>query len=107
MSKLLGMKLHFKKLYTDDNPFVERFGTSEQKEDWVKGGQEMVNCQDENALVLITNRLGKIRDEVHSGNEDSTEYRLLFLQKGPQTIEEIRRALGSEISEAVQKLRNL
>lgn len=106
-NNLLGAKLHFKKLYEKDNGFIERFGTTEQKEAWVKGGNNMISCQTENELKSITQQLGKIRDEIHTSNEHDTNYRLYYLQKGSESIEEIRRVLGAEIAEAVSKLRNL
>ena len=36
-NNLLGAKLHFKKLYEKDNGFIERFGTTEQKEFYLPG----------------------------------------------------------------------
>ena len=104
-TNLLGAKLHFKKLYETDNPFIDRFGTNTQKEVWINGGNAMIECKTDNELKQITELLGKIRDEVHSSNEHDVNYRLFYLKHGPQTYDEIKRALGWEIADAVKKLR--
>lgn len=106
-NNLLAKKIHFQKLFEQDTPFIQKFGTESQQEEWNKGEIDMKSAKSHAVLQKITEQLGRIRDVVHTSNENNTDYRLFYLQKGPQTYDEIRRALGKEIADAVHALRNM
>lgn len=100
------LREHYKKLIVQDTIFIDTFGTPEQKVAWNSGKDVLHTANQKKLLVNTGNMMGSIRDEIHTRNLDSTEYRLLFLQHGPHKYEDIKRDLGKDIADTIQKLRD-
>jgi len=102
---LLSKKLYYKKLYDNDFEFVDKFGTPDQKSIWKVGGENIMKATDEKKITKTAELMGKIRDEIHSSHINDHNYRLLYLQKGPETYEQIKATAGKEIADIVKNLR--
>lgn len=98
-------KLYYQRLYEKDAPFVWRYGNPQEIKAWRQSGEEIPKVTTEQSLKNIATRLGKIREDIHSRNENDTGYRLMYLQKGPETVESIREKLGPDIARVVENLR--
>lgn len=105
-NKLADTKLFYQQLLEKDSPFVWRYGNPEEIKKWQKAGEVIPNAVNETVLTNLAQTLGKIRADIHARNEHDTGYRLMYIQKGPQTIEDIRRDMGAEIAQVVQSLRS-
>jgi len=105
MDELSSLKLHYKTIYDKDTPFVTRYGTTDERDIWRQGGNDIVHATDKSTLTRMADVMGKIRADIHGRNENDTGYRLFYLQHGPQTLEDIENNLGSEIATVVKNLR--
>lgn len=105
-NSLANMKLHYKTLFDKDTPFVIQYGTEEEKAQWDRGGDIIIKTMDTKFLKQTALRMGEIRENIHKRNEHDTRYRLLYLQKGPETLQDIEKKLGSDIANVVKNLRN-
>ena len=105
-ASLQNLRKYYEKLLSQDTPFIEIFGNSEQQSNWKRGEIVIHTTTNKALLVGAANSMGSIKDQVHRTNEHRTDYRLFYLQHGPQTYEKLKRDLGQDIADTVQKLRD-
>jgi hypothetical protein len=101
-----NLKLHYENLLKQDSPFIDKFGTPQQKQTWSATSQLLFESKSNDDIMKHALVMGKIRDYIHKKYEDSTVYRIFYLQHGPQTYEQIKSNLGKELADVVQDLRN-
>ena len=99
------LRQHYHNLAVQDTPFIERFGTKEQKEAWNKGKLTIQTTCSKKTLLQTGNLMGGIKNDIHRKHQDDTEYRLFYLQHGPQSYEDIKKQFGAEIADTIKSLR--
>jgi hypothetical protein len=100
------LRKYYENLLVQDTPFIERFGTPQQKQQWSDNATIIKGTNQRTQMVKAGNVMGSIRGAVHRTHEGSTAYRLLYLQRGPESYEDIKSNAGQEIADIVQKLRD-
>ena len=102
----IKLRQFYESLIQQDTPFITRFGTAEHKQAWSDSTYAIRAARTRQEMVNAANRMGEIRSTIHRGNEDSTEYRLFYLQHGPEKYEVIKEKFGQDLADIVQKLRD-
>ena len=103
----IKLREHYTKLLKQDTPFIKIFGTQEDKQNWSNGQTIILTATSKVLLVETANVMGSIRDKVHINNVERLDYRLFYIQHGPETYENIEQNLGKEMADTIQKLRDL